>query len=63
MERAFENIVVDSHNIRLQEEKDREVKKDRDQKAQYKDVWERQMQINQEKKVAVNTKAWVTTNW
>jgi hypothetical protein len=30
MERVFENLVVDSHNIRLQEEEARKVQKDRD---------------------------------
>lgn len=39
MERTFENIVVDSHNYRLQEEEARKVQKDRDQKAQFKEAW------------------------
>lgn len=33
MEHVFENIVVDSHNMRLQEEEARKLYKDREQKA------------------------------
>ena len=40
MERAFENIVVDSHQIRLQEEERRALDKDKEQKKQFKETWE-----------------------
>lgn len=40
MEKVFENIVVDSHNIRLQEEEERAQNKDKEQKKQFKEVWE-----------------------
>ena len=43
MERIFENLVVDSHNIRLQEEETRKFTNDRDQKKQMKETWQHQM--------------------
>ncbi len=46
MERMFENLVVDSHNIRMHEEEERRVGKDRNQKKQFKKTWEHQMAIN-----------------
>jgi hypothetical protein len=57
MERAFENLVVDSHNLRLQEEEARKAQKERDQKAQFREAWQHQMRVNQEKRAGGNTKA------
>lgn len=46
MERMFENLVVDSHHIRMQEEEARRAGLDRTQKQQFKQTWEHQMAIN-----------------
>jgi hypothetical protein len=46
MERAFENIVVDTHNIRLQEIEEMALNKDKETKKQFKETWENQMKIN-----------------
>jgi hypothetical protein len=51
MERAFENVVVDANNIRLQEEEKQKIAKIKDMQKKYKAEWEQHMKVNQEKKV------------
>jgi len=46
MERMFENLVVDSHHIRMQEEEVKRAGLDRTQKQTFKHIWEKQMAIN-----------------
>lgn len=53
LERAFENIVVDSNNHRLQEEERLKVVKVKDQQKVCREAWEHQMKVNQEKKAGV----------
>jgi hypothetical protein len=53
LEHAFENIVVDSHKWRLQEEERMKVFKVRDQQKVCKQAWEHQMKVNQEKKAVI----------
>ena len=52
-ERAFENLVVDANNEKLREEERNRAQKIIDQKNQYKETWENQMKMNQEKKEVI----------
>ena len=49
MDRAFENLVVDANNQKMQEEEQRAKGKIIDQKKYFKEIWEEQMRINQDK--------------
>ena len=50
MEQAFENIVVDSNNTRLQEEEKAKIDKVKGQQKKFRAEWENQMKVNNEKR-------------
>jgi len=53
MEKAFENLVVGATNQKIQDEERKRANKLHGQQSHFKETWEHQMKVNQDKKIKV----------
>jgi len=53
MEKAFENLVVGATNQKIQDEERKRANKLHGQQSHFKETWEHQMKVSQDKKIKV----------